>query len=71
MAEISNITLTKVSKTLQITSYVFDRSDFIYTGVAGKNMQIMSFRNHELATYKSSDLQYPQNLRMIPISGKD
>jgi|GEM_PF-827389 len=38
----------------------FDRSDFIYTGVAGKNMQIMSFRNHELATYKSNDLQYPQ-----------
>ena len=38
----------------------FDRTDFIYTGIAGKNEQIMSFRKGEIARYKRSDLEYPQ-----------
>lgn len=38
----------------------FDRTDFIYTGIAGNNEQIMSFRKSEIARYKSNDLEYPQ-----------
>jgi len=38
----------------------FDRTDFIYTGIAGKNEQIMSFRKSEIARYKSNNLEYPQ-----------
>jgi predicted ABC-type ATPase len=38
----------------------FDRTDFIYTGIAGKNEQIMSFRKGEIARYKNNELEYPQ-----------
>jgi predicted ABC-type ATPase len=40
--------------------FYFDRSDFIYTGIAGENKLIMSFRKSELALYKQNELQYPQ-----------
>jgi predicted ABC-type ATPase len=38
----------------------FDRSDFIYTGIADENTPIMSFRKGEIASYKQNHLDYPQ-----------
>ncbi|MFD1256302.1 zeta toxin family protein [Mucilaginibacter terrae] len=40
--------------------FYFDKTDFIYTGITGSNMQIMRFSKSKITYYKASDLQYPQ-----------
>lgn len=40
--------------------FYFDQADFLYTGQAGRNEQIMRFRKMELINYRSTALQYPQ-----------
>jgi len=40
--------------------FYFDRSEFVYTGITGKNKLVMSFLKSELQEYKATYLQYPQ-----------
>jgi predicted ABC-type ATPase len=40
--------------------FYFDQSDFIYTGITGKNQLIMSFQRSLLTYYQENPLQYPQ-----------
>lgn len=40
--------------------FYFDQSDFIYTGVTGSNVLIMSFQRMVLTNYAENELQYPQ-----------
>lgn len=40
--------------------FYFDEAVFIYTGITGKNSEIMRFEKSKLMKYKESDLQYPQ-----------
>ncbi|UEG54856.1 zeta toxin family protein [Mucilaginibacter daejeonensis] len=42
--------------------FYFDQSDFIYTGITGKNQLIMSFQRSLLTYYQENALQYPQKL---------
>jgi predicted ABC-type ATPase len=40
--------------------FYFEQSDFIYTGITGKNELIMRFKGQTLTTYTPTDLEYPQ-----------
>jgi predicted ABC-type ATPase len=58
--------------------FYFDQSDFIYTGITGKNTLVMSFQGGEIIAYKATNLQYPQkfadfsfNTRRLPQIGHD
>jgi predicted ABC-type ATPase len=42
--------------------FYFDRTDFIYTGVTGRNKKIMSFEKSALTYYKATNLLYPQKI---------
>jgi predicted ABC-type ATPase len=42
--------------------FYFDRTDFIYTGVTGKNTKIMSFEKSVLTYYRATGLLYPQKI---------
>ncbi|RFZ94862.1 hypothetical protein D0C36_04835 [Mucilaginibacter conchicola] len=40
--------------------FYFDQSDFVYTGITGRNELIMSFNKMKLTLYTENKLQYPQ-----------
>jgi predicted ABC-type ATPase len=40
--------------------FYFDQSNFIYTGITGKNSLMMKFNKDRLLYYKRNELQYPQ-----------
>ena len=40
--------------------FYFDNSDFLFTGITGKNLLIMRFQKSEIVKYVSNDLQFPQ-----------
>lgn len=46
----------------------FNRSEFIFTGVGGKNKLIMSFKNEQLMLYISNELAYPQKFASYSFS---
>ncbi|QXV65567.1 hypothetical protein INP83_00245 [Mucilaginibacter sp. 21P] len=58
----SNIKINFNESFKNIASYYFyfDQSDFVYTGITGKNALIMSFSKMKLILYNENQLQYPQ-----------
>lgn len=66
----SNIKINFQESFKNIANYFmyFDRTDFIYTGVGGKNKLIMSFRKDLLDQYVSSELVYPQRFAYYSFS---
>ena len=58
----SNVTINFNESFKNVASYFFyfDTSDFIYTGIGGRNTNIMQFKKGYLSVYNKNSLQYPQ-----------
>ncbi|WP_439695615.1 zeta toxin family protein [Mucilaginibacter sp. AW1-7] len=55
-----DINFNESFKNLAAYFFYFDRSYFVYTGIDGKNQQIMSFEKSKLLEYQANNLKYPQ-----------
>lgn len=66
----SNVKINFQESFKNIANYFmyFNRSEFIFTGVGGKNKLIMSFKNEQLMLYISNELAYPQKFASYSFS---